>query len=121
MPTTLSAPSALVFYVRDIERTAAFYSTSLGLDVQRMPGEQGTFLMAETETVHLVFLPSEEPAGRSPIVVFGVEADIEAVVEQLAAQGVEIVTPVRHAPDGGLTADFKDPDGHVLSLYQDPE
>jgi len=40
------------------------------------------------------------------------------VVEALAAQGVEIVVPVSPTPDGGLSADFLDPDGHVLSYYQ---
>ena len=40
------------------------------------------------------------------------------VVEGLTKQGVDIVTPVSEAPDGGLTADFSDPDGYILSLHQ---
>ena len=38
----------------------------------------------------------------------------------LAASGVEIVTPVSEAP-GGWSADFKDPDGHVVSFFQAAE
>ena len=29
-----------------------------------------------------------------------------------------LIAPVSEAPDGGLTADFLDPDGHTLSYHQ---
>lgn len=45
-------------------------------------------------------------------------ASVTTAVAALAAAGVEIVTPVTEAP-GGWSADFKDPDGHLLSFYQD--
>ena len=32
---------AIVFYVSDIDRTEAFYRETLGLDLNRMPGEPG--------------------------------------------------------------------------------
>ncbi len=74
--------------------------------------------MSEVGTITLVFIRSDETPGQSPIVAFGLDGGIDDVVEDLAKQGVEIVTPVSEAPDGGLTADFSDPDGHVLSVYQ---
>ena len=40
------------------------------------------------------------------------------MVASLAAAGVELVTAVTEAP-GGWSVEFKDPDGHILSLYQD--
>jgi glyoxylase I family protein len=40
------------------------------------------------------------------------------VVASLAAAGVEIVTPVSEAP-GGWSADFRDPEGHLMSFFQD--
>ncbi len=39
------------------------------------------------------------------------------MVSELAAKGVTIVTPVSHAP-GGWSAEIKDAEGHVLSMYQ---
>lgn len=114
--------SALVFFIRDPERTAAYYRDVLGLDVTEMPTDDGLLLTAETGDggPSLVFLPADEPAGRSPVVVFSVDEPIEEAVEALVRHNVEIVSPVSHAPDGGLTADFLDPDGHVLSYYQPP-
>jgi len=51
---------------------------------------------------------------RSQVGLFG------AMVSALAAAGVELVTAVTEAP-GGWSVEFKDPDGHMLSLYQDGE
>lgn len=119
---TSSAVSAIVFFVKDLERTEQFYGTVLGLETNVMHGHDGAFMTAASGDLTLVFLPSEElSAGRSPVVVFGLEGGIENMVESLASQQVEIVVPVSEAPDGGLTADFLDPDGHVLSLYQPAE
>ena len=81
------------------------------------PGEDPHFLMAQSGPILLLFFTADVSPGQTPIVVFGVEDGIESIVEQLTGKGVEIVLPVSEAP-GGLTADFLDPDGHVLSLYQ---
>ena len=115
--------SAVFFYVRDIDRTAAFYGDVLGFDLQRHGTPDGPMLTASSEAggPELVFVVADEPPGRSPVVVFGLSDGIERAVEALAEHGVEIVSPVGHAPDGGLTADFADPDGHVLSYYQPAE
>lgn len=111
--------SALVFYVADIDRTAAFYTDVLGLSVERMGEGDEVFLSADAGGVGLVFFcDPDAQAGSSPVVVFGVDAGIEEAVAALVSHGVEIVTPVTHAPDGGLTADFRDPDGYTLSYYQ---
>jgi catechol 2,3-dioxygenase-like lactoylglutathione lyase family enzyme len=109
---------AIVFFVADLERSAAWYRDTLNLEVRTLDGHDGPFAMAAAGPIELVLIPRNEPAGRSPVVVFGLEAGIYEVVEALAAQGVEIVVPVSPTPDGGLSADFLDPDGHVLSYYQ---
>lgn len=113
--------TAIVFYVHDIERTINFYRDVLGLRViaggGTEAGEHLQFARAETGEISLIFFEGEHRPGATPIIVFGVEKEIENVVEELARRGAEIVLPVSEAP-GGLTADFRDPDGHILSLYQ---
>ena len=116
---------AIVFNVADIDRTEAFYKETLGFDLTRMPGEPGEsggadWLMGDTAGgVSLIFFQAPGQRGDSPIPVFELaEGGIDGIVEGLASKGVTIVTPVSHAPDGGLTADFADPDGHTLSMYQ---
>ena len=104
--------------MQDLDRTAAFYDQVLGLKTAREEGHDGDYLMAQNGDLFLVFIQGEEAPGRSPVVVFGLEGGIDDIVESLTSQNVEIVVPVSEAPDGGLTSDFLDPDGHVLSLYQ---
>jgi predicted enzyme related to lactoylglutathione lyase len=51
-------------------------------------------------------------------VVFGLaKGGIDGMVASLAAAGVELVTAVTEAP-GGWSAQFKDPEGHILAFYQ---
>ena len=111
----------IVFYVADIERTNTFYRDVIGLDVHNM-GDDGSgndWLMASTSGgVDLIFFRNDAKPGGSPVVVFSLaEGGIDKIAEGLAEKGATIVTPVSHAP-GGWSADFADPDGHVLSLYQ---
>lgn len=112
--------SAAVFTVADLDRTCSYYRDRLGLAVERLTSPEGDYAMAPLAGNVLVFFEGEPTTGNSPIVVFGVDEGIEAVAEGLAAKGVEFVVPLTHAPDGGLTADFVDPDGHVLSIHQPP-
>ena len=115
---------AIVFYVKDMNRTEAFYRDALGLKTQLNPGHGGEgeahdpWMIAEAANLSLIFFKRDEPIGRSPIVVFQLaDGGIDDVVEQLSSRGVQMITPVSEAP-GGWTADFVDPDRHMLSLYQ---
>jgi predicted enzyme related to lactoylglutathione lyase len=110
---------AVVFVVADLKRTHAFYSGTLGLDFEVTDFEEGYLQARLPGDVELVFLSGNATPGQTPQVVFGLaKGGIDSKVAALAAAGVELVTPVSEAP-GGWSAEFKDPDGHGLSLYQD--
>jgi len=110
---------AIVFVVKDLVRTHRFYSKTLGLAFEVEDFERGFLLARLPGDVEFLFFPGDAPRGATPQVVFGLaKGGIDGMVGSLAEAGVEIVTPVSEAP-GGWTADFKDPDGHILSLYQD--
>jgi glyoxylase I family protein len=110
---------AVVFVVKDLRRTHRFYSEILGLVFEVEDFENGYLQARLPGDVEFVFLPGEAPRGATPQVVFGLaRGGIDAMVASLAAAGVELVTAVSEAP-GGWSVEFKDPDGHPLSLYQD--
>jgi glyoxylase I family protein len=110
---------AVVFVVKDLRRTHRFYSEILGLSFEVEDFENGYLQARLPGDVEFVFLPGEAPRGATPQVVFGLaRGGIDAMVASLAAAGVELVTAVSEAP-GGWSVEFKDPDGHPLSLYQD--
>jgi len=110
---------AIVFVVADLVPSHRFYSKTLGL-VFEVEDFAGGYLQARLPgNVEFVFLQGEAQRGTTPQVVFGLaKGGIDAMVASLAASGVEIVTAVTEAP-GGWSAQFKDPDGHILALYQD--
>lgn len=107
---------AIVFMVQSLERTLRFYADTLGLELQEQEGYLLGKLQSGTE---LLFFEGEAVRGTSPQVVFGLdEGGIDTAVEALAVQGVQVLTPVTEAP-GGWSAEFKDPDGHMLAFFQD--
>ena len=133
---------SVVFYVSDIARTEAFYRDTLGIPLERMEGAEPFWLNGKAGSLDLVRMEGAEPfwlsgtldggldlvffemdgvRGNTPALVFTVEGGgIDDVVAALVAQGVTIVTPVSEAP-GGWSADFLDPDGFGLGLWQAEE
>lgn len=110
----------IIFNVRDVDRSGRFYREHLGLDFQRFEDdEHGAFLIVSIGTnVELMIFKGDPQPGNTPNVVFNLPSGgIDTVIASLAAAGIEIVTPVSQAPDGWF-ADFRDPDGQIVSFYQ---
>lgn len=111
--------ASVVFYVADIARTERFYNETLGLALERQEGAEPFWLSGKLEDgLEMVFFEMDGRRGDTPAVVFEIsDGGIDDIVESLAAKGVTIVTPVSEAP-GGWSADFLDPDGFGLGLWQ---
>jgi glyoxylase I family protein len=111
--------ASVVFYVSDIARTEKFYTEVLGIPLNRMEGAEPFWLQGTLDSgLELVFFEMEAARGNTPALIFDIaEGGIDDIVAGLVAKGVTIVTPVSEAP-GGWSADFLDPDGFGLGLYQ---
>ena len=109
----------IIFTVADMARTERFYREHLGLRFERHAEDGHVFLVTILAGgVELMVFEGEPKPGNTPNVVFGLAAGgIDTLVERLAVAGIEIVTPVSPAP-GGWFAEFRDPDGQVVSYYQ---
>lgn len=111
--------ASIVYYVSDIARTEKFYAETLGISLTRMEGAEPFWLTGQLDQgPELMFFQMEAVRGNTPALIFDIaEGGIDDIVAGLVAQGVTIVTPVSEAP-GGWSADFLDPDGFGLGLYQ---
>jgi glyoxylase I family protein len=111
--------ASIVFYVSDIARTERFYTEVLGIPLNRMEGAEPFWMQGTLDSgLELVFFEMEAARGNTPALIFDIaEGGIDDIVAGLVAKGVTIVTPVSEAP-GGWSADFLDPDGFGLGLYQ---
>ena len=110
---------SIVFYVSDIARTETFYRDTLGIEVERREGMEPFWLVGKTGGMEIIFFQLDAVRGSTPALIFDIseEGGIDDIVAALVEQGVTIVTPVSEAP-GGWSADFLDPDGFGLGLYQ---
>jgi lactoylglutathione lyase len=112
----------LFVYVSDLARSRAFYADTLGLrvieedaDCVKFDGGQ-VILALNRASDHGIALP--EKYDHSADVVFLVD-DLRAVQAALERRGVEFLPTSWYEP-GGI-ADFYDPDGHWLTLYEPSE
>lgn len=121
---SIKAKSAsIVFYVSDIVRTESFYRDTLGIPLERQEGAEPFWLQGRVGEggPDMVFFQQEGKRGDTPALVFELdEGGIDDVVAELVGRGVTIVTPVSEAP-GGWSADFLDPDGFGMGLWQSGE
>ena len=111
--------ASIVLYVSDIVRSERFYRDTLGLDVERREGAEPFWMQAKlAHGLDLIFFQQAAKMGTTPAIIFSVnQGGIDDIVANLAAKGVTIVTPVSEAP-GGWSADFADPDGFTVGLWQ---
>ena len=113
----LHSMSFVMLGVRDVQRSLAFYRDRLGLGVKT--AFEG-FVFLVSGAVSLVL--SEALAQASPVtagateVVFSV-ADVRAAYEALRLQGVEFTHEPRSVAGPMWAANFRDPDGHGLSVF----
>lgn len=118
-----------VVAVSDMELARDFYEKKLGLTA---PGDEPdggrTYQCGEQTTLHI--FPAPPDSGKSHATVAGwYVSDIEAVVDDLTANGVSFERydqPPIVTDDKGIAvlgsskgAWFKDPDGNTLGLLQD--
>ena len=103
----------------DIHRSAEFYQAVFGWKTRK----RGDGHLAFDDGVGQVSgsWVSGRPASSSPpgLLIYIMVDDAEATVSAIVAQGGEIVQPIgADAPE--ITARFRDPEGNILGLYQQP-
>ena len=121
MPPTL-APGKVCYLqipARDPARAADFYASVFGWTIRRDADGRIAF----DDTVGEVSgtwvsdrAPAEQPGRRVYILVESVERALERIV----AAGGEVVVPLTPQGPGEAFATFRDPDGNVLGVGQQP-
>jgi catechol 2,3-dioxygenase len=121
----------MVLMVRDIQKSARFYTDVLGLKVSDWIGDQMVFLRAGSDhhDLALAQLPKDcadfddlprysRPGLEHFSYLIDSYEEMERSVKVLQEHGVEIVRGIgRHGPGNNLFLVFKDPDGNNVEVY----
>ena len=107
-------------YVKNIEESVRFYEKVLGLDVAgRFP--HGVLFRSGGV---LIGIHEEEGDRRSKpggmLIVLQTD-DVRKTFEELKNKGVRFLTDQVQTEQFGSVADFKDPDGYLLEIWQQPQ
>lgn len=118
----------VVFFVADLERSAAFYRDVVGLEVEPTDDDSAVINL-DNGLIILLRIPAAQdlltaqhvaPAGtravKSQIATF--VDDVDVAYETLAGHGVEFIKDPADQAWGLRTASFADPDGNVWELAQ---
>jgi len=109
--------SMIMLGVRDLEKSLSFYRDRLGIDVrQRIPGFAFLDSGALTIVLSEPLAKNVSPLAGATEVIFSVN-DVRASYEALKNQGVEFSQDPRNVSGPMWAANFRDPDGHLLTLF----
>jgi catechol 2,3-dioxygenase-like lactoylglutathione lyase family enzyme len=116
-PIHLSSVSSIMLGVRDLQQSLAFYRDKLGLKV-KMQEAQLALLDAGPITLglspgHVRLSPQVNGATE---IVFRVD-DVHAARRALMGRGVVFMNEPRQVTPTDWAAHFRDPDGHLLSIF----
>ena len=112
----------LSLYVRNVEKAKAFYTEFLGLKLLPAFSGPGFVFLQPTEGTPIALqdtasLPPGVPAQPGGFELnFEVE-DLDLAFQEWKAKGVEVLSEVADMGAGRFFR-AKDPEGHVLSVYQ---
>jgi catechol 2,3-dioxygenase-like lactoylglutathione lyase family enzyme len=113
----LSHMVAVMLGVRDLAPALAFYKDKLGLKVIM---QEPSLALLQCGTVMLGLSRGHvnlaaQVAGATEV-VFGVDS-VRAAHKAMTALGITFMTEPRQATPTDWVAHFKDPDGHLLSVF----
>lgn len=107
-----------MYYVKDMEKVAAFYRAALGVEPRYQSSEWTEFDLGDGTSLCLHGVgPGQKRLAEGGVLIAKV-SDLKGVVAGLKEQKVELLRDIHEVHPGAYSADFRDPEGNVVSLYE---
>jgi predicted enzyme related to lactoylglutathione lyase len=101
----------------DPAASATFYQRVFGWTI-RTRGDGSTAFDDTSGLVSGAWVTDRRPADEGVLVYIRVD-DVAVTVDEIAVAGGEVVRPVTREGENLLYADFRDPGGNVLGIFQE--
>jgi predicted enzyme related to lactoylglutathione lyase len=121
MPPTL-APGKIAYIqipAVDVDRSVAFYEAVFGWNIRRRSDGEIAFDDGVGE-VSGTWVTGRQPSSEPGLLIYVLVDSVEQKLEQIAQLGGAVVTPLTPQGEGEAYATFRDPDGNVLGVFQQP-
>ena len=123
MSFKIIGPSFLPIQVTDIERSKAFYTEILGLEID--PKEPPHAYVFKTEPIAFAIRESNMDLSASTKLGWGITPwfsvkSVHELHDRLAAKDVKILAEIQPGPFGDFFT-FQDPDGYMLTAHEAQE
>lgn len=105
-----------MYYVKDMGKAIQYYADQLGL---KPAFESDDWAEFSVNGHSLCLHKGDGPTGAG-VLILKVN-QLEKLVGQMKSRGVEFVAPIKEVHPGAYSAEFKDPDGNVISLYENTQ
>jgi len=105
-----------MYMVSDMTKSVQYYKEVMNLTPEEESADWTTFnLNGHRICLHSV-APGTEIDGKGVLIASVVNLD--AMVVEMKKRGVEFVKEVHQVCEGGFAADFRDPSGNLLSMFE---
>ena len=102
-------------FVEDLERSAAFYGTALGLELVR---DQGACLIYQVGADAYLGVCDHRPVDSGGVIVTLLADDVDGWAERLTVAGYTVDGPTSNAVFGIHHCFVTDPDGHLIEIQR---
>jgi predicted enzyme related to lactoylglutathione lyase len=103
----------------DVDRAAGFYEAVFGWNIRRRGDGEIAFddAVGEVSGTWITGRPSSSEPG---LLIYIQVESVERTLELIRDAGGEPMTPLTPQGEGEAFASFRDPDGNVLGIFQQP-
>lgn len=106
-----------MYYVQNMKQAKDFYQKSFGLNPRFESEDWTEFDLGDGTALCLHQMKPESPKILGGALIVNVQK-IQDKVNELKKEGVEFLRDVSEVFPGAFTADFHDPSGNLISLYE---
>ena len=105
-----------MYYVTDMKKTVQYYKEVFNLTPEYESAGWTEFKMGDHRLCLHSAGENHTPTGKGILITE--VTGLDTMVAELKKRGVEFVSDVQSVCDGGYAADYRDPSGNTLSLFE---